>query len=128
MVIKLIFVFFIIVHGFAHLVGFVVPWKIASLQEMPFKTTLFYDKLNLGNKGIKIVGILWLLSALGFFFAAIFILMDNPIGLLIVSVSICFSIFLCISGLPDSKIGVFANFFILLLIFATKWFDWLILD
>ena len=55
------------VHGFAHTVGFVVPWKIASLDEAPYKTTLFHDRIDVGHTGIRVIGVLWLLTALAFF-------------------------------------------------------------
>ena len=55
------------VHGFAHTVGFVVPWKIASLDEAPYKTTLLRGTIDVGHWGIRVVGTLWLLAALAFF-------------------------------------------------------------
>jgi hypothetical protein len=30
----------LIVHGIAHRIGFLVPWRIAKLEEAPYKTTL----------------------------------------------------------------------------------------
>ena len=57
---------FLIAHGVAHLVGFLTYWKIASFEEMPYKTTLLSGLLDVGDVGIRIVGILWLLAGLAF--------------------------------------------------------------
>jgi hypothetical protein len=57
---------FLIAHGVAHLVGFVTHWKIASIEDMPYKTTLLSGFFDVGDVGIRIVGILWLLTGLAF--------------------------------------------------------------
>ena len=62
----IIFGIFLIAHGVAHLVGFVTYWKIASFEEMPYKTTLLADRVDVGDVGIRIVGVLWLLIGLAF--------------------------------------------------------------
>jgi hypothetical protein len=53
-------------HGFAHLVGFVVPWRMATLPQMPYKTTVLANSLDVGKTGIRVVGIVWLLVAVWF--------------------------------------------------------------
>jgi hypothetical protein len=57
---------FLITHGVADLVGFITYWKIASIEDMPYKTTLLSGLLDVGEVGIRIVGILWLLAGLAF--------------------------------------------------------------
>jgi hypothetical protein len=53
-------------HGFAHLPGFLVFWKLATLEEMPCKTTILAGNVDIGDGGIRVVGILCLASALAF--------------------------------------------------------------
>ena len=36
-------------HGVAHLVGFLVFWKITALEEMPNKTTQFGGLIDVGS-------------------------------------------------------------------------------
>lgn len=43
-----------LVRGFAHAVGFVVPWKIATLEDAPYKTPILNDKLDVGDLGIRV--------------------------------------------------------------------------
>src|SRR5688500_16987409 len=59
------FAFFLLIHGIAHLPGFVVPWRLATLTEMPYKTTLFNGAVNAGPVGARVIGLLWLLAGLG---------------------------------------------------------------
>lgn len=44
-------------HGFAHLVGFVVPWRMTTLPQMPYKTTVLADAIDVGNAGIRVVAL-----------------------------------------------------------------------
>ena len=54
---RLFFAVFLLMHGIAHLVGFVVPWKLAEMEDAPYKTTIFLDKIDLGDTGIRINGV-----------------------------------------------------------------------
>lgn len=100
---------FIAIHGFAHLVGFVVPWRLRELEEMPYSTLIFGGRFDVGETGIRFVGLLWLAAALGYFATAgaIFFLsvwwMTALFGVTV------FSLFLCIAGWPHSKIGLFID-------------------
>jgi len=68
---------FVLVHGIAHLPGFVVPWRLAALSELPYKTTLLNGTLDVGEGGIRIVGLLWLFAGLGCAAAAVAIYLDD---------------------------------------------------
>lgn len=63
--------FLLAAHGVAHLVGFVSSWKLATLAELPYKTTVFSVRVDVGEAGARVMGVLWLLAALAFLVAAI---------------------------------------------------------
>lgn len=113
------------VHGFAHTVGFVVPWKIASLGEAPYTTTVLNGKLDVGHLGIRFVGILWLLAALAFLSAGAFVIgrmgwwPPYSLGITL------FSLTLCIFGLPESRIGIGVNVVILVFLLLGAKLGWL---
>lgn len=113
------------VHGFAHTVGFVVPWRIAALEEAPYKTTILSGKLDIGHIGIRIVGLLWLLTALAFFAAGGLVIGRleawQPLTLSVTS----FSLLLCVLGLPESRIGIPINIGILICILVGGGLGWL---
>jgi len=107
---------FFMLHGIAHLVGFVVPWKLANMEDAPYKTTIFADRIDLGDTGIRIMGIGWLLLALAFVAAGVAALLGVswwPLYTVIVAaVSLVFSIL----GVPEAKLGVPINIVILAVI------------
>lgn len=57
-------------HGIAHLVGFAGAWQLAPAKEIPYKTTVLGGHWQLGDAGIRIMGVLWLFAALAFIVAA----------------------------------------------------------
>lgn len=111
---KILLAILFCVHGIAHLVGFVVPWQITKMEDMPYKTTLLSGQINVGDTGIRIVGLLWLMAAVGFVISGIAVLRLTPwwnTWALYISL---FSLILSILGWPESKIGVLVNLLILI--------------
>ena len=56
----------LVAHGVAHLVGVVSSWKLAVLPELPYKTVVLSGRVDVGDAGIRVMGVLWLLAALAF--------------------------------------------------------------
>jgi hypothetical protein len=101
-------------HGFAHLVGFVGPWKIGKPdQRHPYTTTLLAGRLDVGDTGIRVVGILWLLAAVAFGVLGLAVLTDaswwRPAAIWVASYSLALSIL----GLPASWIGIVVDILLL---------------
>ena len=64
--------FFIFAHGLVHLIGVVVFWQLADVEDFPpYKTTLLNDRWEIGDVGMRIYGLAWLIATLGFVVAAI---------------------------------------------------------
>jgi chemotaxis protein MotB len=59
----------LLVHGISHVPGFLSAWGFEPLQ--PYKTTIFDGAVDVGSVGIRLVGALWLLTAVGFVAASI---------------------------------------------------------
>jgi hypothetical protein len=116
---------FLLIHGFAHIVGFLVPWRLARLEEMPYKTTLLGGRWDVGDAGIRAVGILWLLVGGAFFVlggtAALTGVLYGPALLAIAAISTV----LCILGWPDSKLGLPVNVVIVALFLLARSQGWL---
>jgi hypothetical protein len=115
----------LLIHGIAHLVGFVVPWRIAKLEEAPYKTTLMGGRLDVGDAGIRIVGVVWLLIALAFFVSGTALLFLSGWWWSYTLVVAAISLVLCVLGLPDSKFGIPINVVILGYLLAGKSLGWL---
>ena len=107
------------VHGVAHLVGFVVPWRIANLEETPYKTTIFNGKIDVGDVGIRAIGVFWLIGALAFMVCAVAVAMQLQWWFWLALGATLVSFDLTILGWPESRIGVAVNVLIAVLLVAT---------
>lgn len=105
-----------IVHGFSHLVGFVVPWGIGEVKDAPYKTTLLADAIDVGDTGIRAFGVLWLMAALAFVLAGFACLTSQTWWVAFATWAAAFSLALSILGWPESRIGVIVDFLILALL------------
>lgn len=100
------------IHGVAHLPGFVVPWRLATLEGMPYRTTALAGSVDLGDAGARAVGVLWLLTAVAFWVAAAGAALDSPWwGTLALGAALG-SLMLCAIGWPDARVGVPVNLLI----------------
>jgi hypothetical protein len=105
---------FLILHGVAHLVGFVVPWKLVQVEDSPYKTTLLSGRWDVGGNGIRVVGILWLLGALAFVAAGAGLLAGFAWWADTTIYATIGSLLLSVLGWPDSRIGAVINVLLLL--------------
>jgi hypothetical protein len=98
----------LIAHGVAHLVGFVVPWRLMAVPEMPYGTTILAGAIDIGDSGARALGALWLIAAVAFAVLG---------GALLAGVSVRgwlfallgLSLALCALGWPEARIGVAVN-------------------
>lgn len=68
---RIVFSLFLVWHGLIHLMYVVAYLRLAEIDPVPYKTTLLSGRWDVGDRGIRIFGILWLLAAIGFVIAAI---------------------------------------------------------
>ena len=93
-------------HGLAHLVGFVSSWRLATLPELPYKTTTFGGRFDLGDAGIRLVGLLWLVTALAFMGCAVAVTVEGRGAAGFAGVVTIASLSLCAAQWPDTRIGL----------------------
>jgi hypothetical protein len=88
-------------------VGFAGAFRLSG--QVPYKTTLFDGRLDAGDRGIRIIGLLWLLAAVAFGVAAVATVTHLawwPSYVLAVS---AISLVMCLAGWPDARIGAVVN-------------------
>ena len=104
------------IHGLIHLIGFVVPWQLATVDGFPYRTTLLAGALDVGGAGARAVGGLWLVCAVGFVVAGFAIWRGEPWAIpLAVGLALA-SLVLCVLGLPESAVGIAVNVAILVVV------------
>jgi hypothetical protein len=62
---------FLVWHGLIHLLYVAAYWKLAEMEQFPYKTALLNGRWEIGESGIRLFGGLWLVAAIGFVIAAI---------------------------------------------------------
>ncbi len=98
----------LIAHGVAHLVGFVVPWRLVSTAEVPYRTTILGGVTDLGDAGARALGVVWLVAALAFVLLAGAVLAGWNVRLWVFAM-LALSSVLCVVGWPEARIGLIVN-------------------
>jgi len=73
---------------------------------MAYHTTVLGGRVDLGDIGIRIEGILWLVTALGFIVVGIRLAVLRRLEPLPILEVTLFSVVLCLLGLPEASVGV----------------------
>ena len=124
MIVIWLIAFVLAAHAFAHLPGFVVPWQLMTSPDMPYKTTVLAGHLNVGDTGIRIVGLLWLAVAALVAAAAVSWAMRSPSAASLTMLAALVSLATCLVEMPEAWIGVAVNVALLLatpLLGGTAW-------
>jgi len=89
------------------------------MEEMPYRTKILSGKIDLGYKGIRIFGLLWLALALVFFSWSAIVLLDQTWWYNAGFYSILASLILCILAWPDAKTGIVTNLLLIIILTIT---------
>jgi len=119
---RIIIAILMVLHGVAHLVGFLGSWRLSA--KIAYKTTLFADHLDVGATGIRVVGIGWLVAALGLAAAGVAAGISTDRWASIAFVAIAFSTALCVAALPETKIGLVVNVVLVALLLWGRGHAW----
>ena len=105
---RFMFAAFLIGHGVAHIVGFVVPWKLMPTPEMAYRTTILGGMMDVGDAGIRAIGIVWLSIALAFVVVAGGVVAGWSMRMAVFALLALSSAF-CVIGWPEARIGLIVN-------------------
>jgi len=100
-------------HGLIHLIGFVVPWRLAVVDGFASRTTALGGVLALGDVGARMVGLAWLVLAIGFVVAAVATLRGVSWAAALTALLALASIVVSVLGLPETGAGIVVNLGIL---------------
>ena len=102
---------FLALHGFAHFVGFAGAFGLA--ESVPYKTTVLGGTVNLGDAGIRVFGIVWLIAAAAFLVASAAAMTNQAWWTRALLVATTGSLVLCALALPEAWIGIVLDLLIL---------------
>jgi pimeloyl-ACP methyl ester carboxylesterase len=122
---RALFVAALLLHALAHLVGFLVPWKLVTPRGRPAEAMqLFGGRVALGTTGARAFGIVWLLAGLGFAWIVIGWWRGQPwAGAALIAI-VLGSLLLTAIWWPTARIGFLLNVGILLALTASMGVDY----
>ena len=93
-------------HGAIHLIGFVTPWRIATLEGFAYRTTVFNGALDVRDAGARVIGLAWLGLTVGFLTAGYGVWRGTRWAVGLTGVLAVVSLVVCLLGLPETFAGV----------------------
>jgi hypothetical protein len=93
-------------HGMIHLIGFVSPWRIASLEGFAYRTTILGGTQDVADVGVRLIGLAWLGLTFGFLAAGYGVWRRKPWAVGLTAVLAIVSLIVCVAGLPETAAGV----------------------
>jgi hypothetical protein len=93
-------------HGLVHLIGFVVPWRLAQVEGFAYRTTALDGAIVLGEAGSLVIGLAWLAVAVGFMVGAVGVWEARAWAVPVVGVLAAASLVVCLLGLPETVAGL----------------------
>jgi hypothetical protein len=108
-------VLLLVAHAAAHLPGFLVFWELETFATVPF-TTKVWGGLDVGVVGTRIIGTLWLVTAVGIVAAAVATHLRVSWMPMLLWPLIALSAVLCVLGWPATRVGLAANLVVVALL------------
>ncbi len=117
---------FLFIHGLAHIVGFMVYFRIITSKDMQYSTSIFPGNMNVGDAGMRFIGFVYLMTAFALGFMGYDLLSGNGTYFreYIWTVTMV-STAVTLTGWPDTKYGVLANVLLILFLALEEQFHWL---
>jgi len=122
---RIILGIFLILHGLIHLLGFLTGWKLVNIDDIPHRTTMLAGKVNIGEAGARILGVLWFLAAIAYIVAGVGLFILAPWWLGATIGVTWFSLLLCLLGFPDSQFGLYIDVILLAYLYLGGMLGWL---
>ncbi|MEO8623018.1 MAG: hypothetical protein ABI625_18230 [bacterium] len=115
---RLLFAGFLLLHGVAHLIGFLSPWGLLpapapGAEPPPPTNELFAGRVTLGEGAARELGLLWLLAAIAFAIVAKGVWLQAPWTVPSLVVVTLISLVLTLVWWRTARIGAFVDFAIL---------------
>jgi hypothetical protein len=112
-VIRSIVYVFIILHGLAHLMATSVYWQLTESPDLVYDTAVLGGRVDLGENGIWLYGLLWLIAGLGTALAGIALFTRAAWAKPLLLAVTVFSLALCVLVIEAAKVGILINLAIL---------------
>ena len=106
MILRIAIAFVLFLHGIVHVIGFLVPWQLMTSPEFTYTTNAAWGTLELGDAGVRLVGLVMLGLAVAFPVAAFGVWRRAPWALALTVGVTLVSFVACTLQSPAAILGV----------------------
>jgi len=89
-------------HGLIHLIGLVSPWRIVTLEGFAYRTTVLGGAQDIGDVGVRLIGLAWLGLTFGFLAAGSGVWRGKPWAVGVTGALAVVSLIVSVAGLPET--------------------------
>lgn len=114
----------LIIHGLFHILGFLIFFRFIESEEIQYSTQVLGGRLDVGDLGMRVLGLIWLLVLVGMVAAGIGLLLGISWWFSAAMWSTLISTVVLVIGLPDTRVGLLANALIFILLFVGRSQGW----
>ena len=114
----------LLVHGLAHLVGFVGPWRLMDPEGVTYQSSLFNGRVHVEERTMRALGIGWLMLACAFFAVAVAAMVGAAWWSGAAVAAILASLLMCAASWPAARIGMWVNLALLMGLLISRYFLW----
>jgi hypothetical protein len=108
-----------VLHGAAHLVSFFEAWRLVP-GGFPYKTTVLAGRVDLGDGGVRAVGVIWLFVSVAFVVASVGAVAGATWWVPMAVGTTFTSLLLTSTEWPEARVGVAINLLILAVLMAGR--------
>ncbi len=101
-----LFAAFVLAHGIVHVLGFLPAWRLPAPEGFEYATTIFYGQVEVGDLGVKLLGIGWLVLAAAYVAAAALLWAGHPRAVAVTGAVSVASGAICLAALPLAQAGL----------------------
>lgn len=113
MILRVILGIILLAHGLIHLIGVAAYWHLVKFDGINTSSEVLGGNLDVGDFGLKVLGLLWLAATIGFAVAAYgYVAKTDWWQPVMLSVTLL-SLGVCILGWKDTVFGTTTNLIIL---------------
>ena len=103
----------LLVHGIAHLGEFAGSFRLGLAAEIPYRTTVLHGRVDVGDGGIRLLGVVWLALAVVFVVVGTGAALDTTWWVGVAAVATMTSLLMTLLDTPRTHIGLWMNIGIL---------------
>ena len=110
-------------HGLIHFMGLLSDWQLVTFDQLPYGTTVVNGSFDVGETGIRAVGVGWALAGALLIAGAWLIARSDHRAFAVVALGTAASTVMCVLGLPDAVMGLGVDLALIVVLILRVWLE-----